>query len=428
MENLDINNILNRHSEIETFKQFLYEFEANKSDLLINRGVYIYGNPGTGKTVFVQNLLKSLNYDIISYDASDIRNKRVINEINTQHISNVNVLSLLHNKHNKNTQHKKICILMDEVDGMNGGDKGGLCGLIQLIRPKKTKKQRNEVRTMVPVICIGSYKIDKKIIELTKVCINIELKPPTDMQIQTIINAIMPTLHLGKPLLRYVNGDLRTICNINNIYNQNTTLITTSFINTVLHPKILNKDNKQITHEILTKKYKFTEHDMVLNETDRTSVGLLFHENIIDRLETSPLSLSIPLYIEMLNNICFADYIDRITFQKQIWLFNEMSSLIKTFYNNTIWHTNIKSIEHEPTNIRFTKVLTKYSTEYNNSTFIQHLCGQLKMDRNDMISYFINLRKQYTLVDIYNIFDNCNTTICKLDVNRIYKYIKVKYG
>ena len=31
--------------------------------------------------------------------------------------------------------------------------------------------------------------------------------------------------------------------------------------------------------------------------------------------------------MEILNNIIFSDYIDRITFQKQIWIFNEMSSL-----------------------------------------------------------------------------------------------------
>ena len=40
-------------------------------------------------------------------------------------------------------------------------------------------------------------------------------------------------------------------------------------------------------------------------------------------------------YNKILNNVCFSDYIDRITFQKQIWIFNEMSSLIKTFYNNS---------------------------------------------------------------------------------------------
>ena len=47
-----------------------------------------------------------------------------------------------------------------------------------------------------------------------------------------------------------------------------------------------------------------------------------------------------PLYMKLLDNICYSDYIDRITFQKQIWQFNEMSSLIKTFYNNKIYHEN----------------------------------------------------------------------------------------
>ena len=67
---------------------------------------------------------------------------------------------------------------------------------------------------------------------------------------------------------------------------------------------------------------------------------------------------TIPIYNEILNNICFSDYIDRITFQKQIWVFNEMSSLIKTFYNNSIFHNNFKKFKI-PNEIRFTKVLTK---------------------------------------------------------------------
>ena len=48
-------------------------------------------------------------------------------------------------------------------------------------------------------------------------------------------------------------------------------------------------------------------------------------------------------YLKQLDNICFADYIDRITFQKQIWQFNEMSSLIKTFKNNKLYHETIKN-------------------------------------------------------------------------------------
>jgi hypothetical protein len=131
-----------------------------------------------------------------------------------------------------------------------------------------------------------------------------------------------------------------------------------------------------------------------------------------------------------LKNICFADYIDRITFQKQIWQFNEMSSIIKTFHSNKIYHESLlnatcskKKPKYSPGEVRFTKVLTKYSTEYNNSTFIQILCHQLAMDKKDLFSFFLELRNKQddSNTEIMEIFDNCEIT--KLDINRIYRYI-----
>ena len=49
-----------------------------------------------------------------------------------------------------------------------------------------------------------------------------------------------------------------------------------------------------------------------------------------------------------------------------------MSSIIKTFYSNKVYHNflennqDIKIQPYNPSEVRFTKVLTKYSTEYNN--------------------------------------------------------------
>ena len=176
MELIDINNVLNRTSIAENIKAFLKSFEINKKDLLFKRGIYIYGNPGTGKTIFIEKLLKEINYDIIKYDAGDIRNKSIIDTITKHNMSDTNVLSLL------NRKSKKIAIIMDEIDGMNNGDKGGINSLIKLIRPKKTKKQKLEEITLNPIICIGNYHIDKKIKELMKVCNSYELKNPTNLK------------------------------------------------------------------------------------------------------------------------------------------------------------------------------------------------------------------------------------------------------
>ena len=102
--------------------------------------------------------------------------------------------------------------------------------------------------------------------------------------------------------------------------------------------KIYNEDTKDIIKNLLENKYNIEDHYSVMNDTDRTSVGLLFHENIIDTLDDADSKERINFYIKFLNNICIADYIDRITFQKQIWSFNEMSSIIKTLGNNNLFH------------------------------------------------------------------------------------------
>ena len=62
----EYNNVLDRNIEIEKLKEWLSEFEINKNEKNIQRGVYIYGAPGSGKTFFVKQLLKNLNYDIIT--------------------------------------------------------------------------------------------------------------------------------------------------------------------------------------------------------------------------------------------------------------------------------------------------------------------------------------------------------------------------
>ena len=103
-----------------------------------------------------------------------------------------------------------------------------------------------------------------------------------------------------------------------------------------------------------------------------------------------------------------------------------MSSLIKSFYNSFLFQKfNKQKYNFNPTDVRFTKVLTKYSTEYNNKLFIQKLCEELNMDREDMFCYFLNLKKTKSIEEIYVFFENDNYDINKLDINRIYKYLNI---
>jgi len=425
MENLNINSLLNRNEEVNKIKGILKDFDQNKNNLSIKRGLYIHGGPGSGKTTFIVDILKELDYDIIKYDAGDIRNKTIIDTITKHNMADRNVMSMFYKKV------KRIAIIMDEIDGMNNGDKGGINSLIKIIRPKKTKKQRLEETTLNPIICIGNYHIDKKIKELMKVCHVIELKTPTKQQITSIIEKIVPIFTTLKTeecklnVINYIQGDLRKLKIIYELSKNNEKILTNDSIKNIFLQKSYNDDTRKITQKLINNNYSIEEHLTIMNETDRTIVGLLWHENIIDVLVKIKKDEAVPFYLEILDNMCFADYIDRITFQKQIWQFNEMSSLIKTFKNNKIYQDTFgtkKKQKYNPTEVRFTKVLTKYSTEYNNSIFIQNLCQELSMDKHDMFAFFLDLKNKHNDNEIISLFENYD--ISKLDINRIYRYLE----
>ena len=423
MDELNINKMLNRENEAQQIKNILRNFELNKNNLLFKKGIYVYGEPGIGKTEFVMNILREMDYDVIKYDAGDIRNKSIIETITNNNMSDKNIMSMFYKKV------KKIVIVMDEIDGMNNGDKGGINMLIKLIRPKKTKKQKLEELTNNPIICIGNYHIDKKIKDLMKVCNTIELKVPTMKQITDVMRTLMPKMEceLRENVYKFVQYDLRKLKIIYEIYTKNESILKNNIIQNIFQPKCYNDDTKKITQKLINNHYSLNDHNTLMNDTDRTIVALLWHENVIDVLDKIDKKDSIPLYMKLLDNMCFADYIDRITFQKQIWQFNEMSSLIKTFKNNKIFHETYKNtikkeFKYNPTEVRFTKVLTKYSTEYNNSLFIQNLCQQLGMDKKDIFSFFMDIRSKYDDAEILNLFENYE--INKLDINRIYRYLE----
>jgi len=425
---MDVNKILNREQTVNEIKTILKSFDVNCNNILFKKGIYIYGSPGCGKTEFVMNILKELDYDVIKYDAGDVRNKSLIDTITSNNISNCNVLQMM-----KGVT-KKIAIVMDEIDGMNNGDKGGITSLIKLIRQKKTKKQRLESKTVNPVICIGNYYIDKKIKELMKVCNTFELHTPNLMQMTTMVDICIPilTTSMKGKVLEYIQGDMRKLNFIIDIYKKKPELMTEETITNIFHTKSFNEDSKKITSSLINHNIDIREHNTFMNETDRTIVALLWHENIVDAIDKTEKKKAFPFYLKILENMCFADYTDRITFQNQIWQFNEMSSLMKTFYNNKIYHDTFSDSpsKFKSSEIRFTKVLTKYSTEYNNILFIFNLCQQLDMDKKDLFAFFQELRLFYgkefynsleKLNQVEQIFESCN--INKLDIKRMYRYL-----
>lgn len=460
MNTIDFNKIFGRNDIADQIKSLLLSFDDKCRDMNYKKGIYIYGSPGCGKTFFINQILKSINYDAVNYDAGDVRNKSLIDTITHNHVARCNVLDLMMGKT------RKIAIVMDEIDGMHKGDKGGVLALVKLIRQKKTKKQKTEHQTMNPIICIGNYYTDKKICELMKVCNTFELPIPTDAQMRQVVDQLFSETcdaDIRQSMVRFIQGDFRKLQFLCNLAQKKPEALSKHNIETIFHSKYYNEDYANIVEQLFRKNVPLDDHNTFMNENDRTTVSLLWHENVVDRLSSLDKSDAFPLYQRIVDNICFADYIYRITFQSQIWIFNEMSSLMKTFYNNKIFHdyfdrrlmdgtdksqvadSTDKSQVVDDTDksqvadnrkteqmaIRFTKILTKYSTEYGNSMFYLMLAQEMDMDKKDVASLFQEMRlyfgkrfsdKTDQIAEVEKMFQD-STKIKKLDIKRMYKYL-----
>ena len=429
MEFLDLNSILDRNKIYKEIKWFLTNFfennnnnnnNNNSENLLKKRGIFLSGPAGSGKTTFIFNLLNELNLDIIYYDASQIRNKNIIENINKNNISNVDIISLFYKKKTKYS-----VIIMDQIDVLNSGDKGSINALIKLIRPKKTKKQKLENICSLPIICISNTCSDKKIKELIKVTNYYEIFQPTLPQVKKIVFSLFINLSydIQNIIINIVENNINKINIIYKIYLKNKNLLNYNFLNTFYSNNIHKENTINLTKNLITKKLNLKQYNIIISETERTILALLWHENIINILDNFNKDIGIKLYIQFLNNICYGDYLDRITFQKLIWQFNEITCLIKIFYNNYLLFKFSDHFEftNKKYNYRFTKILTKYSNEYNNYMFIQSLSYILNLDKKDLFVFFDKNINNLNILD--NIYE-----VNELDIKRIYKYIDNLYN
>jgi DNA polymerase III delta prime subunit len=440
---VDMTSLLDRQNAHDTIDAYVKNFYSSSSSSCSSsssssssskknqkRGLYVFGKSGIGKSVFVKKTLEDLGYDVIVYDGSESRNKTIMESISNSNLSSLNIMSLFQK------QRKKIVLMMDEIDGMNNGDRGGITSLIKLIRPKKTKKQILEPFSSIPVICIGNCHVDKKINELKKVCELVELKPPSQKQIAEVMRHIMPDVNIesNPNLISYIDCDLRRLNVMHQIYEcekrqgKTTSILSLNSIDKVITNHEL--DVKKNVLFLLNHKTNYSNHESLINDNDRTIVGLLYHENVVDIFDKlnhnqNPIQSNLlEKYIWILKNFCFADYVDRVIFQKQIWQLNEMSSLIKTCFNNHIIHCCLQQRKRLMSfnTIRFTKILTKYSTEYNNLTFVNEMAQFLLMEKKDIYSLFVSVRNKIVdQPDILAFFQNLD--ISNLDTLRMYRYI-----
>lgn len=438
-----------------------------------SNSLYLYGKSGIGKTTMIKDILKSNKIDYLYYDINCLKDRNHFNDVFYSTNGNVNIMNCF-----KGNTDKKIIYIIDNIDHIQNNEKVFLGNIIKAIRPRKKTKKEIETGTKKQkknkgvqnldniVIFIGTNIYEKKIKELLKISSSFELKKQNQEHFHNIINNIVNFDNCKRiDYYNFCNNDYQKInlmkrimqkCNIDK--NINNKFYNNGIINILLRETQTSDYNENIIYCVNKLLFypKYMKGDIYIHDNDKTIVSLLFHENVIDYLKTSR---DYKFYKNFLKNICDGDYLDRVCFQKQIWILNEMTYYLKVDKNyeeynklkqaNTyikflekkgIQETNIsptdnsnnkenEQLYHEcikneskifnkdsvlKTQSRFTKVLTKYSTEYNNNNFIICLCKKLNMDRKTLFNvFFTNYEDDefYTKLEGYD--------ISKLDIRRM---------
>ncbi|KAI8384543.1 replication factor RFC1 C terminal domain-containing protein [Radiomyces spectabilis] len=217
-----MNEIIGNKEMVKQIASWLQRWQPNvtiskpvDNDIHTFRGVLISGPPGIGKTTTAQVVPKELGYEVLEFNASDVRNKKVLEENLSEMMDNRTMTEFFMAGKPSVTlpKGKKIVLVMDEVDGMSAGDRGGAAELANLIRKSK-----------IPVICICNDVRSKKVAPLLKVCFDARFKrtPVNQLRARIMTIAFREKLKMGAgaldELVASTGNDVRKIINIMSTY------------------------------------------------------------------------------------------------------------------------------------------------------------------------------------------------------------------
>jgi replication factor C subunit 1 len=172
----------------------------------------------SGKSTAAGVIARSLGFEVIEFNASDVRNKKslehVVGDITgnrgmTEFFSFGSAAATSNNSLSKPPSSKPSVIIMDEVDGMGGNeDRGGMQELVSLIK-----------KTRTPMICIANDATIPKMKTLKNYCVCITWRRVPAAQIAPKIQEICRKegLQIDRPSLEKLaestQGDIRQILN-----------------------------------------------------------------------------------------------------------------------------------------------------------------------------------------------------------------------
>lgn len=364
----------------EWFKRF------KSKDSSIKRSLLFSGCPGTSKTTVAHIVMHEFGYDVKEYNASDVRNKVLVEE-NLNRLVNMDQVD-----RDSRKDFHPFGIIMDEVDGMSSGDKGGMLQLIKTINPARGKNTISKVerhqlinRWIPPIICICNNNYDKKIKELKKDCLEIKFDKPNITQLCAVIDNICKQEHLNmtsgakKYVAELSQGDFRRLVfllqNFSNIKRDEISVNDLCEYYEVIGRKTLDLNSYEITDKIFQEQTKIDDI-LKLYETDKSLLPMMVHENYLDMINAQHTSIDNKLdcCISSMESIATGDIIEKIMYNTQSWYLQPIHGLASCYIPH--YYANQSKIYAHP-RIEWTSTLSKFSYQRANIKNINNISSLL---------------------------------------------------
>jgi DNA polymerase III delta prime subunit len=409
-------DFIGKYSQISTINKWIKESPK--------KALFIYGPSGVGKTEIVSFLLNKNNCNKIEINTGLIKNSIKSIKDYTKKISETNDISNYFCK-----QPKKTIIVIDELENLMT-EKGILTEILLLLSSNFIER--------TPIIII-SNTIDKKVSEILKKCLSVEIESPSNNDIKKLLFNIIFKKNMDidddavNLIIDKVNNDFRRLINIMyELYlkfGENTIkkIKIISLLNTI-GDKNIDMNLSQITNKIITKKINVNKI-LKLYDTDKLLISLMIHENYIKQLTSISDDFNTMLnnISEISYNISLSEMYEKMVYNHHTWELYNCSGIHSCVLPNYI--LNKEGNNKQVRKILFTNYLSKSST-FTSKRKIENYYFDL-FELNYSLSFVVISDLIISAIFNKNLFGKC-ISFLKLkgfkfdDFDKIYKHASIK--
>lgn len=440
LKNLEFKNFNDfnflKDSKINEINEWFDELKNKKNIKKMEKKIILVtSNNCNLKTSFARFLLSNYKYTIDEYNAIDMRGDKSIKDFLNKIIYNKNIINIFKNLNDNRG------LILDNIDtNINSNDKSIITEILGKILDKKDKSIIN-----IPIIIICINSSEKKINELKKIALNIEIPKLKSQYYQDYLSNLLNINNIDiqkgyqKKIVSYSGNNFRVIYNIIEILYSlsDFKLIDKNLIDNAIN--IFFKNNKK--NKVIKDFEKIFETKLDINEcinmfySEKFLYPFLIHENYIYFINNDNIKFEDALiYLNNItNNLSKNDIIQNLIFEKQLWDLNNCSAILTTvrtsIESNKIVN-KYKDIKIKLFKQKYTTLLNKVSLYYTNRKVYNKLLNKFGIQYIDIyllseliVKLIINKNIKFSIDSLKYIVKKYKIGIEYIDLLiRVYKF------